>query len=147
MKFKQWLEDFSSVGYERKPHVNKLGSELAASQNLIKGPNAWNQADHNCYEIAASLAEKFGYEPISPDEIRSVVNKFQRYWASKNAPWMAKVQPPKVQSGIANFVIRMGDEFRNHVTFEYRSKEYNYGAIGHDGFKILCKIGLKPKSN
>lgn len=145
MKFKQWLEDFSSIGYERKPHVNKLGAELAASQSLIKGPNAWNQAEHNCYEIAANLAEKFGYEPISPDEIRSVVNKFQRYWTSKNASWI-KASPPKVQPGIANFVIRMGDEFRYHVSFEYRGKEYNYGASSHENFKIICKIGLKPKN-
>ena len=147
LTFKEWLvfEAFSSLAHDKKPHVNKIGSESASDLSLVKGPKAWNQSQHNCYQIASSLAEKFGFEPVGADEVRSIVDQYKRYWASKNISWI-KSQPPKApKEGIANFVIRMGDELMYHISFEYRGKEYNYGASSHEGFSVLCKIGLKPK--
>lgn len=139
MRFSEWMES-------RLPHVNKIGSEIAPETSLVKGPKAWNQQEQNCYSIASKVAMKFGYEPPSVDEIRSIIDQFRRYWASSHVSWI-KAQPPRLpKPGIANFVVRVGDELMIHVSFEYRGKEYNYGAATPEGFKVLFKMGLKPIS-
>ena len=50
--------------------------------------------------------------------------------------------PVRLLRGVANFVVRVGDDFRHHVSFEYRGKEYNYGAASPDGFHVLFRIPL-----
>ena len=139
MRFSDWLEN-------RLPHVNKVGAEIAPETALVKGPKAWNQQEQNCYAIASKVAVKFGYEPIPADEIRSIIEQYKRYWASLNVSWIKAKQPQPPKQGVANFVVRMGDEFTVHVSFEYRGKEYNYGAATPEGFKVLFRIGLKPLS-
>jgi hypothetical protein len=141
MRFSSWLES-------KTPHVNKIGDEISSSLNLKRGPNAWNQQGQNCYEIASEVAKKFGYEPASAYEISSIMDQYKNYWYSKNSPWMkAKApEPKKIPEGLANFVVRVGDDFRHHTSFELMGKEYNYGAASPDGFKVLFKIPLKKAS-
>jgi len=140
MKFSNWLE-------VRAPHINKVGQELSGSTGLVKGPNAWNQQEQNCYEIASEVAKKFGYEPAPATEIQSMMDRYKRFWASKNVSWIKVPEPMPPKEGLANFVVRVGeDDFRHHVSFELRGKEYNYGAASPDGFKVLFKIPLKKSS-
>ena len=56
---------------------------------------------------------------------------------------MKAPKPKTPKAGVANFVVRTGDQLMMHITFEYRGKEYNYSALPAD-FKVLFKIGLKP---
>lgn len=139
MKFSDWLE-------RRLPHVNKVGDEISSDVSLIKGSKAWNQKEQNCYLIASKIALKFGYEPAPADEIRSIIDQYKRYWLSSRVSWMKAGVPRIPKAGIANFVIRTGDELMTHVSFEYRGKEYNYGAASPEGFKVLFKMGLRPLS-
>lgn len=128
----------------RLPHVNKVGGEIAQDMSLEKGPKAWNQQEQNCYAIASEVAMKFGYEPSSADEIRSIIEQYKKYWASSKLSWMNSPKPRPPKQGVANFVVRMGDELMSHISFEYRGKEYNYGAASPEGFKVIFKMGLKP---
>lgn len=139
MRFSSWLES-------KTPHVNKIGDEISSSVDLKRGPNAWNQQDQNCYEIASEVAKKFGYEPAPANEISSIMDQYKRYWASKNVPWLKAPEPRQSREGVANFVVRVGDDFRHHVSFELRGKEYNYGAATPDGFDVLFKIPLQKAS-
>jgi hypothetical protein len=110
---------------------------------LVRG-KAWNQTGQDCYEIASAVAERFGYEPAPAYEISSIMDGFKRHWASRNVSWAPKVPEPSVgQPGLANFVVRVGDDLRHHVSFEYRGKEYNYGAATPDGFRVLFRIPLR----
>ena len=137
MRFSEWMES-------RLPHVNKVGGEIAQDMSLAKGPKAWNQQEQNCYAIASEVAKKFGYEPSSADEIRSIIEQYKKYWASSKLSWMNAPKPRPPKQGVANFVVRMGDELMSHISFEYRGKEYNYGAASPEGFKVIFKMGLKP---
>ena len=125
-------------------HVNKIGGDIAQDASLVRGPKAWNQQEHNCYQVASRVAREFGYEPVPIDEIRSITDQYKRHWASKHVSWMKAPAPIPPKQGVANFVVRTGEEFMVHVSFEYRGKEYNYGAASDTGFKVLFKIGLKP---
>ena len=136
MRFKQFLE-------LNLPHVNDIGHQNADKLKLIRGKTtAMNQSDDNCYEIAANLARQFGFEPPHHDTIRSLKNDINSYpYQKRFNPYL---KPPVIpRPGIANFIVRDGDEFRMHVTFEYRGKEYNYGAASDQGFKILFRFPLK----
>lgn len=139
MNFKTFLE-------LNLPHVNDLGFQFADPLKLIRGKTtAMNQADDNCYEIASKLANHFGFEPASADEIRNVRNKLKKYWLEKR--YNPNLKPPILpRPGIANFIVREGDEFMFHVSFEYHGKEYNYGAGKDKGFEILFRIPLKRKN-
>lgn len=136
MRFSEWLKG--------KDHVNAVGGEIADSTGLVRGPKAWNQKGQDCYEIASAVARRFGYEPVSANEIGSILDQYKRWWASKNVKWIKAPQPIPPKPGKANFVVRVGDDFRHHVSFELKGKEYNYGAASPDGFNILFRIGLKP---
>lgn len=136
MRFLEWMD--------RRDHINAVGGEIASSAKLVRGPKAWNQSEQNCYEVSAKLAERFGYEPPSADYLRSVIDQYKRYWASKNISWMKAPKPNPPKEGIANFVVRMGEELMSHISFEYRGKEYNYGAASPEGFKVIFKMGLRP---
>jgi hypothetical protein len=138
MKFSEWLEAV------RLPHVNKIGDEISSDSSLVRGPKAWNQTEQNCYAVASRLALKFGYEPASAESIRSVLDQYRRYWASLHVSWVKASKPKVPRPGIANFIVRVGDEFTVHISFEYRGKEYNYGAADSDGFKVLFRMGLNP---
>jgi hypothetical protein len=137
MRFSEWME-------ARLPHVNKVGGYIANDVSLVKGPKAWNQQEQNCYAVAGRVAREFGYEPPSADEIRSVADQYKRYWASQHISWMKAPAPRPPKEGIANFIVRMGEEMMMHVSFEYRGKEYNYGAATPEGYEVVFKMGLKP---
>lgn len=139
MRFSSWLES-------RTPHVNKIGQEISDKTKLVRGPNAWNQSEQNCYEIASELATRFGYEPAPAYEISTRLDQHKNYWASKHMPWIKAKKPESQKSGEANFAIWTGDDFRHHVSFELRGKHYNYGAASSEGFKILFRIPLKKIS-
>jgi len=130
----------------KAPHVNKVGHEMSDKLGLVRGAKAWNQSGQDCYEIASALAERFGYEPAPAHEISSKMDQYKRFWASKHVPWIKAPEPKSSRDGVANFVVRVGDDFRHHVSFEYRGKEYNYGAAKPDGFQVLFKVPLNPKS-
>lgn len=139
MKFSAWLE-------AKTPHINKIGNDMSSELSLIRGPKAWNQSEQNCYFIASRLALKFGYEPVSADELHSIIDQYKRYWASSHVSWIKASKPRVPKTGVANFVVRMGDNFLTHISFEYRGKEYNYSSASSDGFEVIFKIGLKPLS-
>ena len=141
-KFRNWLESREPTNEAKINNINKVGREISSDVSLVRGPKAWNQSEQNCYEIASKLALKFGYEPASADSVRSIIDQYKRHWLSSRVSWMnaPKPKPPKI--GIANFVVRIGEELMMHVTFEYRGKEYNYSALPDD-FKVIFKMGLR----
>jgi hypothetical protein len=101
-----------------------------------------NQSESNCYAVASRLARHFGFEPASSDEIHRLVNSLKGYWAQRI--YNPKARPPVLpRAGEANFVVRDGDELMFHVSFEYRGREYNYGAASREGFNVLFRIPLK----
>lgn len=136
MRFSKWLET-------KINNINKVGKEISSDVSLIRGPKAWNQSEQNCYAIASKLALKFGYEPVSADSLRAIIDQYKRYWLSSHVSWMSAPEPRPPKPGVANFIVRIGDELMMHVTFEYRGKEYNYSALPED-FKVIFKMGLKP---
>lgn len=138
MNFKTFLE-------LNLPHVNDLGFQFSDPLKLIRGKTtAVNQSSDNCYEVASKLANYFGFEPASADEIRSIRDKLKKYWLEKR--YNPRLKPPILpRPGLANFIVREGDEFMFHVSFEYRGKEYNYGSSKDQGFEILFRIPLKKK--
>lgn len=136
MSFKKFLE-------LQLPHVNDIGFQFADKLKLIRGgTTAMNQSEHNCYEIAANLARYFGFEPVPADEIIRIKNQFGHYYFTRR--FNQNTRPPVLpRPGIANFIVREGDELMVHVSFEYRGKEYNYSAGSDQGFKILFRLPLK----
>jgi hypothetical protein len=136
MSFKKFIE-------LNLPHVNDIGFQFADKLKLIRGKTtAMNQAEHNCYEVAANLARHFGFEPASAEEISNIRNKIKKYWMEKR--YNSNLKPPILPSpGVANFVVREGDELMAHVSFEYRGKEYNYSAASEQGFEVLFRMPLK----
>ena len=134
MKFKKFIEI-------NLPHVNDIGFKFADKLKLIRGgTTAMNQSESNCYEIAANLARHFGYEPASIHEVRNFRDRIKQYFFNRKRN--KELKPPVLpRPGLANFIIRdYEDSFADHVTFEYRGKEYNYSG-GES--QILCRIPLK----
>lgn len=136
MKFKKFIE-------LKLPHVNDVGFKFADKLSLIRGKTtAMNQSETNCYAVASELAKNFGFEPAPADEIRRIRDNLKRYWYEKR--YNPNIKPPIMpKPGLANFIVRDGDELMSHVSFEYRGKEYNYGAASDQGFEILFRIPLK----
>ena len=136
MSFKKFIEI-------QLPHVNNIGFQFADKLKLIRGgTTAMNQDDSNCYEVASTLAKHFGYEPAPYEEVDRIKNKFGEYYFARTYNKNAK--PPVLpRPGIANFIVRQGDQLMAHVSFEYRGREYNYSDGLKQGFKILFRLPLK----
>lgn len=141
MSFKKFIE-------LNLPHVNDIGFQFADKLKLIRGgTTAMNQSKSNCYEVAANLASHFGFEPASIHEVRNLRDRVKKYFFDKKNN--ENLKPPVLpRPGLANFIVRdYEDSFADHVTFEYRGKEYNYsGGESRILFRIPLKKVVKTES-
>jgi hypothetical protein len=140
------------------PPVNKVGAEIAGEHGLVRGPNAWNQSETNCFGIACDLAKKFGYD-ASPERIQRQLDLLKEMRVAKQGfgygmkptdEVLAKSktirrlwESPADPAAPGNIVIREGDELMRHASFENFGKEYNFGAAGPD-WPIVLRVPLRP---
>lgn len=133
------------------PQVNDVGADLADSHLLVQGPSsAYNQTQDNCFGLACEIARRQGYE-ADPAAVRQIYDNMRQAQLYPPPPQVTPaaqrmmdrwVSRPTQPASTGHIVIRDGDEFMQHASFENYGKEYNYGPAGAE-WPIVARIPLR----
>jgi len=123
------------------PTVNEAGKMLEKKGFVELVEKRYLQTENNCYKIASTLAEYFGYQPVKYGEIADLLIRMRAHRLGYE-----ELHPRFKHRSPVVLVVRTTDNVKDvHVALEVYGREYNYGATSKDEFTIETHIPLYKK--
>jgi hypothetical protein len=124
---------------KRLPSDKAIGRELEEKGLVAYGKDAYNQTGSDCMAIAQYVAERFGYEMPSRQDIEDAI-----YLRKNSRLFGNKTVVDKYTE--ACLVVRTTDNPNDvHLAFQLHGKEYNFGPAKKEGFTTEMVLPLKKK--
>ncbi|MBX9877132.1 MAG: hypothetical protein K2Y22_01620 [Candidatus Obscuribacterales bacterium] len=137
-------ERIPEEGEPAQPFVPKMPSEAEIGRDLEKDGlvklaknGRYEQTENNCWDIAARLAKRFGYE--MPDDKPGIL-KLAELHLGRKAGFRPNLKMPKDGGYL---IIREDPTSLSepmHITFACQGQEYNFGVTKADNQQIVLKI-------